>query len=49
MTGFYALHAVKKTNKRMGSTFWATVPKLKELQSQSIYKWIGKSLTIPTM
>ena len=49
LSGFYALHTVKKRNKRMGSTFWATVPKLKELQSKSKYHWIGKSLTIPTM
>ena len=49
MTGFYALHTIKEQNKRMGSTFWATVPKLKELQSKSIYQWIGKGLTIPTI
>ena len=32
MTGFYALHTMKEQNKRMGSTFWATVPKRIELK-----------------
>ena len=49
LSGFFALRAVKKRNKRMGSTFWATVPKLKELQSKSKYHWIDKGLTIPTI
>ena len=49
VNGFYALHTVKKRNKRIGSTFWTTVRKLKELQSKSKYHWIGKGLTIPTI
>ena len=49
INGFYALQAVKKRNKRIGSTFWVTVQKLKELPSKSIYQWIGKGLTISTI
>ena len=39
INGFYALQAVKKRNKRIGSTFWVTVQKLKELPSNIPMDW----------